>query len=89
MTRLPSRLRARAAPKTAVLSDSLPQEVKITSLCSQPIARATLCLAASILCCASAPSECSDDGLPKWLSMCIFIRSAASAHSGVVALLSK
>jgi len=80
---------ANAAPWSARLSDSVPPDVKTTSLGCAPMAAATLALAASIASCASAPNECSDEGLPYSVRKYGVIASSTLGSTLVVALLSK
>ena len=81
---------ARSADRIAVESDSVPQEVKITSeSCSAPIsvctwARAFLTASPTLL-----PKLCIDDGLPNCSMKYGIIASMTRGSHWVVALLSR
>ena len=55
---------ARAAPRSAQLFDSVPPDVKTTSLGEQPSKLATLARAAVTAAAGCLPYACEDDGLP-------------------------
>ena len=76
---------ARALPRTARLSDSVPPLVKHTLAASAPSAAATVARASSSLALARRPHACPLEGFPKCSSMQPAITSATSARTGVVA----
>ncbi len=76
--------RARKMPATARLSDSVPPEVKITSLGRAPSASAMDSLDSSTRRRASRPEVCSDEALPV-ADIASVIAATTSGSTGVVA----